>query len=263
MNALTRKRFKVRSLFNPDSRKDFQFILINTTLLMSHQPLQDQRDENQWVISYLTLRRSVGILGIALPIILLAGFSLMHKNCDLPPSISHYYYTNLGTYFTGTLCAVALFLFSYNGPQDADKYAALFASICALGVAFFPTNPYCDSCDECIRVHLNCSGLRNGMHYTFASLLFLTFAYFSLVLFTKTSDEKRPTKEKLLRNKIYKLCGWVIITCIVIIGLTSIPSIAAISFVKNFKTLTFVFEAIALFAFGYSWLIKGETFFTD
>jgi hypothetical protein len=35
---------------------------------------KNKRDESQWVISYLTLRKSVGILGIALPIVLLAGF---------------------------------------------------------------------------------------------------------------------------------------------------------------------------------------------
>ncbi|HSN07708.1 MAG TPA: hypothetical protein VLS85_01660 [Hanamia sp.] len=230
---------------------------------MQQHSHKNKRDESQWVISYLTLRKSVGILGIALPIVLLTGFWLLDKNCDYPPSISHYYYTNLGTYFTGTLCAVALFLFSYKGPEDTDKHASLFAAICALGVAFFPANPYCNSCNNCVLVHLDYSYLRNGLHYAFAGFLFLTFAYFSLVLFTKTSYEIKPTKQKLLRNKIYKFCGWVIIICITIIGLTSIPAINSIGFIKNFKPLTFIFEAIALFAFGYSWLIKGETFFKD
>ena len=63
-----------------------------------------------FVISYILLRRSIGVLGIALPMVLLIGFSIAHPDCILPPSISHYYYTMMGTYFTGTLCAVGLFL---------------------------------------------------------------------------------------------------------------------------------------------------------
>jgi hypothetical protein len=43
----------------------------------------------------------------------------------------------------------------------------------------------------------------------------------------------------------------------------NLTAVGKISFIKDFKAWTFVFEAIALFAFGYSWLIKEETFFKD
>src|SRR5487761_2372037 len=77
---------------------------------MEPLPNKNKRENAQWVISYLTLRRSVGILGIASPVILFFGFLILDPQCEFPPSISHFYFTNLGTYFTGTLCAVSLFL---------------------------------------------------------------------------------------------------------------------------------------------------------
>jgi hypothetical protein len=222
----------------------------------------EKRNENGFVISYLTLRKAVGVLGIALPVVLFFGFLLFNKNCKIPPSISHYYYTDFGTYFTGTLCAVALFLFSYKGPEKKDERAAMFAAACALGVAFCPTNAYTDVFGDCIKVSLAADKIRNGFHYGFAALLFLTFAYFSLILFTKTSDPN-PTPEKLIRNKIYKVCGWIIIAGIAGILLITFMEHTHAAAPEKLNISTFILEAIALFAFGISWLIKGETFLKD
>ncbi|MEO7961339.1 MAG: DUF998 domain-containing protein [Ginsengibacter sp.] len=220
-----------------------------------------QSPDEGYVISYQTLRKAVGIVGIALPVVLISAFVLLNPNCYLPPSLSHYYYTNLGTWFTGTLCVVAFFMFAYNGPHKIDKYASLIACICALGVAFCPANTYSDAGKNCIRVILNVSDTRNALHYGFAGLLFLTLAFFSLFLFTKTSGE--VTNEKRVRNVIYKVCGWVI--------LLSIAGIAVLTFMgKNPDVAdsqpniaTYVLETIALVAFGFSWLVKGETFFAE
>lgn len=229
---------------------------------MNQQFQITKRNESEFVISYLVLRRAVGILGIALPLVLLIDFFFLKQGCTLPPSISHYYYTSFGTYFTGTLCAVALFLYSYNGPEAMDNRAALFAAVCALGVAFIPANCYCENCDTCIRVHLDNSPFRNGIHYALAGLLFLTLAYFCLYLFTKTSPAG-PTNEKRTRNLIYKVCGITILTCIIFIPIFDFTPVGKLPVIKDFKLWTFVFEALALFAFGFSWLIKGETFFKD
>jgi hypothetical protein len=229
---------------------------------MLQPPQPNKTNESGFVISYLNLRKAVGILGIALPVVLFSGFLLLDKDCKLPPSISHYYYTNFGTYFTGTLCAVALFLFSYKGPESTDEKAAMLASACALGVAFCPTNAYKDIVGDCIRVSIPANAVRNAFHYGFAALLFLTLAYFSLVLFTKTT-EQGPTPAKRIRNKIYKICGWTIIGCVAGILLTTLMDYLHMAAPKKLDISTFILEAIALFAFGYSWLIKGETFFKD
>jgi hypothetical protein len=226
---------------------------------MTHTP-----DHNQsLIISYLTLRKAVGILGICLPFLLMIGFKLFNPDCAFPPSISHFYYTAMGNLFVGTLCAVSLFLFCYNGHDKADLIAAKLAAAFALLTAMFPTDfdafAPADLCSRIRREEPNV--VSNLVHYISASLLFATFAFFSLIQFTKTNKRGPVGEQKQKRNTVYKICGWVIVL--------SITGIALISFVndwyeklKDYKP-TFVLETVALVAFGFSWLVKGETLFKD
>jgi hypothetical protein len=221
--------------------------------------LNDPND--RLVISYLTLRKAVGILGMVLPFLLFFGYLLFDKKCTFPPSISHFYYTNMGDWFVGTLCGVALFLFCYNGHDRGDKIAAKIAAVFALLVAMFPTDfgSYADM--QCSRITDGEDKFSNAVHYISASILFSTFAFFSLVQFTKSNKPGPMGQPKKNRNTIYKICGWVIVACIVAITLLSFID-ALYQKVKAFKP-TFVLETVALLAFGFSWLIKGETFFRD
>jgi len=102
--------------------------------------------ENFDIFTYRRIRRAIGYLGISLPF-LLVGFSLISFfQTKIQPSISHYYYTNLREIFTGTLCAVGLFLIRYKGHGNAsiwknDNLLTNIAGIMAIGVALVPTNP--------------------------------------------------------------------------------------------------------------------------
>ncbi len=216
---------------------------------------------DRYVISFLTLRKLVGILGMVLPFALLLGYFLFEKGCKFPPSISHFYYTDMGNVFVGILCAVALFLFTYNGYDKRDMIAAKLAGAFALVVAMFPTNFGDYTPDECSRITEGFNSFANAMHYIGAVLLFSTFAYFSLVLFTQSSQKGNIKGQKLIRNRIYKICGWIIVVSIAAIALIGLID----SWYQALKHLkpTYVLETIALLAFGYSWLIKGETFFKD
>lgn len=225
---------------------------------------QSSNDPNKsLVISYLTLRKAVGMLGMALPFLLTFGYFFFERECTFPPSISHFYYTDLGNLFVGTLCAVSLFLFSYNGHDRGDMIAAKIAGLFALLVALFPTDfgGYAEM--VCSRMVDGENKVANLLHYISATILFSTFAFFSLVQFTKTNKRGPMAGPKRTRNLIYKVCGWVIVTCIAgiaVVGLLISPE--AYQQLKPFKP-TFVLETIALWAFGFSWLIKGETFFRD
>ena len=225
---------------------------------------QQTPDHNQsLIISYLTLRKAVGILGIMLPFLLMTGFKIVNPDCSFPPSISHFYYTDMGNLFVGTLCAVALFLFCYNGHDKADLVAAKLAAVFAILTAMFPTNfDAFTPATECSRIrNEDPNVVSNLIHYVSAALLFSTFAFFSLVQFTKTNKRGTVGEQKQKRNTVYRICGWIIVL--------SITSIALIGFVddwyeklEKFKP-TFVLETIALIAFGFSWLVKGETLFKD
>ena len=125
----------------------------------------------------------------------------------------------------------------------------------------FPTDYNSYAAVDCSRIARVENAFFNTMHYSASVLLFLTFAYFCLFLFTKSKQQGDVKGNKRIRNRIYITCG--------IILLVSISGIAIIGIVPAwYKAIAhlkpiYVLETIALLAFGYSWLIKGETFFKD
>lgn len=226
-------------------------------------PIPDPVHQKAIIISFLQLRRAIGWCGIALPIFLFGVFVFLYPHCSLPPSISHFYYTGLGTYFTGTLFAVAIFLFHYRMPANIDRIAAQVAAVAALVVACCPTNPYCNSCITCIQIEWIPHRIVTKLHYGAALVFFLVLAFFCLFLFTKTHARFPATAEKIIRNRIYKICGYTILVCICLLALQEWPA-----FVRRIPAIkwpfsTFILESIALEAFGISWLIKGETLCKD
>lgn len=215
--------------------------------------------EDPRLISFNTLRKAVGWLGLLLPAALLLCNFIFGRCHHVQDSISHYYYTIGGNLFVGILCAVALFLLSYRGyPDDKrDKYCAGLAGIAALGIAFFPTND--NSSDSCAIIHYADDSLRRGIHYSCAMVFFLLLAYMSYFLFTKSKGHK--TDRKLLRNKLYKWCGALILFFIALIAVYGFfPK--QFAFLDKYKPI-FWLEWCALIAFGTSWLIKGELFLAD
>ena len=209
------------------------------------------------VISYLTLRKCVGILGIAFPIILIVG-SLISGSCEeVQTSISSYYHTIMRDIFVGVISAIALFLFAYKG-YDNDNIAGNLASVFALGVAFFPTK-FDGPFSLCLPNSID-TKIFGTLHFVSAAGFFLVLAYFSLFLFTKSGSS--PTPEKLKRNVVYKVCGIVMLLCIVLIGVYLIFLEDKLPALQNHDPV-FWLETIALWAFGISWLVKGELLLAD
>ena len=162
------------------------------------------------LISYWTLRKAIGIIGIALPIILAVG-SFVIAGGGIQSSISGYYYTVMRGVLVGSLWSIAIFLFAYRGYEKQDNIAGKIASAAAIGVALFPTTPDFDATPL--------ESYIGKAHLTFAVIFFVILAYFSLILFRKTDPSIPPTAKKLLRNKIYTSCGYIILACIIGIGL--------------------------------------------
>ncbi len=212
-------------------------------------------DNNPILITFKELRKAIGWLGILLPFVLSIGLFVMNC-CSIQDSISQYYYTRMGSYLTGTLCAVALFLFAYKGyPGETDGKWCNFAALCALGVAFIPMQFAKGdvTCPNCI-VFTNEEAWWRVFHFISAALLFITLAYMSYFKFTKTQKDTAIDKKdkKFKRNLIYKTCGIIIFSCILILAPFLIIE-------KNkIERLTFFMESIMLIAFGTAWLVKGE-----
>ena len=209
----------------------------------------DPKDAKDYVISYNTLRIAVGILGIVLPIILYVGTILLDKETQLLNSISSYAHKRIGNGFVGIMCAVALFLYSYLGHDFKDNILGHLGATCALGVAFFPNNVP----DPWTTINI--------IHLSSAFLFFTTLILFSLWLFPKTDQEVMSTQKKN-RNKVYRICGYTMIACIVLIILYKAWLIDVWPEHGCFQPV-FWLESFALVAFGISWITKGQVIFKD
>ena len=210
-------------------------------------------NEISLVFSYLALRKTIGLLGIALPFVLSLG-ALILFHAGIQSSISSYYHTGMRDVFVGTLCVIGFFLLSYKGYERSDDIAGDLGCLFAVGVALFPTTPDVAAASS--------TRLIGYVHLAFAALFFLTLIYFSLFLFTKTGPNKSPSKRKLQRNKVYKACGYTMGICLLLITIYSFLPDTMASFLEAYKPV-YWFETLAILAFGISWFTKGEAILKD
>ncbi len=213
--------------------------------------LKAPKAEDPVVLSYLALRKAVGCVALGLPFVLAIPWWLLRDHA-LISSISGYYYTGMRNLFVGSLCAISMFMLCCRGYDWKDEIAGMLSSVFSLGVAFCPTTPDCHPTKRQCDIGI--------VHYIFAALLFLTLAYFCLVLFQMSAENKKVTRKKLQRNRVYTICGYAILASILLLLVFKFTHATHL-----FWTIgpTFFFETTSLIAFGVAWLIKGETFLKD
>jgi hypothetical protein len=203
------------------------------------------------------MRRMIGILGIALPIVVVVG-GLIQGKIEIQPSISGYYYTNMRDFFIGILCIVSIFLISYKGYEKIDNLIGNLSGIFALGMVLFPTE-MCNGESSSVGIFLLNDNISGYIHLVFGFLFFVTLSYNSIFLFTK----RQPghfSEAKRRRNFIYRFCGSIMILATLLIVVYTL-FLRNTAFDKIYPVL--ILETISLFAFGISWLVKGNTFFKD
>lgn len=227
--------------------------------------------ENELVLSFLAVRRALGLLGLALPISLLLVALLTDE--PMHPSISEFYHGRARDLFVGILCAIGVFMWAYVGYPPArpgewptDQLISRIAAVAAFGVALIPTG---DNLAAGGSVMADCTLLQcwlgeansRMLHYISAAIFFICLAVFCLVLFQRNGG-KPVDAEKAARNRIYAICGWVIVLSMLALaayGLVYRGRDAVGQAAMDRTYLVFVFESIGIIAFAISWLVKGET----
>ena len=115
-------------------------------------------------------------------------------------------------------------------------------AVAALAVALSPTA--CDGCEKTAAAFI---------HYGAASVMFAILAYFCLGPFRRHTAGKGGKRG--LRARIYGLCGWTIILCMV----TEVTATVAWTYGVGIPAgITFWTESIALGAFGVAWIVSGK-----
>lgn len=241
---------------------------------------QRNKDKNELIISYLSLRKTVGWIGSLLPVALITG-NVIFFTTSLPGSMSGYYYTHMRDLFVGALCALGVFLVAYAGYDEVDRWITNIAGLGAIGVAFCATKPpVCAagarSCAAPWVRHLSAGQQAVGdLHLFFAAVTFIALGLMALRFaksaptpageapmariqyglgFGKPGSEYRSPQRKR-RIVAYRACGFTVLTCVVLAAASNLLPAS----VKADAPWLFVFEALAVFAFGISWFVKGQT----
>jgi len=214
-------------------------------------------DQNM-VISYLSLREAIGVLGLSLPIVLWLGG--WFGQSEIQPSISHFYHSPMRDIFVGYLFAISVFLMAYRGYDVIDLRSGRIAGSAGVGVALLPT---VEGFDHCLsQPATETAKLIGNFHYLSAGIFFLTLAFFCFFLFTKGQPGATPTPMKLWRNRVYRICGSIIVLCLAAIAILTLSSDQSCPTPQVLPPI-FTLEAIAVIAFGFSWLVKGEAILQD
>jgi hypothetical protein len=216
------------------------------------------RKNQEPVVSYLTLRRCIGILGMLLPFVMMLGGLIQQPG--IRSSISDYYYSNMRDFFVGLMCAVGLFLVTYKGYDNVDDLVSTASGIFAFGVAAFPTCRL-DGTHGPEGIFLINDVYTKYAHLACAALFFLLLALNSIFLFTKTGgDAGQRTSRKRMRDAVYIFCGVAILVSLA--GIILYVFFFEKSAVSRYNPVLFL-ETVSLAAFGLSWLVKGDTIFRD
>lgn len=215
-------------------------------------------DRADIVRSYYRVRQALGILGLILPVLLIAGGLVSLGGIE--PSISDYYHTILRDILVGVMTAIAVFLIAYpghhrqSGEVFSDDRITTMAGIAALGVAFFPNEHRLaivtlESPAQLILGHR----MAAIGHYVSAVVFLTLLAVMCLGKFARTA---RPA-----RRRIYRICGWIILAmtlATIVASWFKIRGPAGPQAVVNDGLLVLWFEAVAVWAFAVAWLVKGR-----
>lgn len=200
---------------------------------------------NKLSVTVYTKRMKVmiGLLGMFLPW-LVALITL-----SWPQSVSITYYSQyaVGTFMV-VLGSAGILLINYKGYELIDDITATIAGIFGILICLFPMTYLPDPSAPTGILHLP-STSSNVIHCISAVGFFGALAFMSFFLFTKTDGNM--TTQKKIRNIIYRVCGIGMLASFSLFGLNYIPGV-------NIYNLVWIVEAIALFFFGLSWIVKAD-----
>ncbi|GAA6136742.1 DUF998 domain-containing protein [Arenicella sp. 4NH20-0111] len=242
--------------------------------------------ENQKVLDRLAAL--VGFVAISLPLIMIIG-GTVGGSC-FRDSISHFYHAQfLGGFFVGLLFFIGGFLLAYSGDHWMETIGSTIAGLGAFGVALFPTaGAGCEAQTSFLsRVFVNVSnkadngvyevtaveqgqryfelfGAASEYHMIGAGIVFIYLGLFCIIVLRRVIPEKHGAgtnmvSTKRARNAVYFWCGVIILFSVAVLGLKGRVFDDDLVW-WNSLNLTFWVELVALWAFGFAWIIKGRIF---
>jgi hypothetical protein len=207
--------------------------------------------------SYMWTRLFVGIIGIAMPIALLAGDPLLFDERSIRGSLSAYYHSGMRDWFVGSLCAIGVGLFTYMGTRlgSFDNWVSTVAGTCAIVVAFFPTNTVAGQMPTRLQVELG-EVLVARIHFSFAAIFIALLGLMCLRF--GLGDGRRPDRTAMQRRAwrtVHITCAGAIWLSVASVGVTLLANL-------SISHAILIGEVVAVVAFGLSWFFKGSELFS-
>ena len=201
------------------------------------------------------MRRWIGILAIAFPILLLifAGFPMQ-------TSLSATYWTPANTIFVSLLVTMGIFLLSYHGYDKRDDWISGIAGASMIGVAMFPCLG--STVPDYAFMFLS-PNVTHIIHIVFSAITFGLLGVMSIWQFTQGHADipNVDNSQKHKMNRVYRICGYTIFGLIIAaIPLNFIPAVAKFTYPIR---LWYWLESGIVWAFGVSWIVKGKMLWRD
>lgn len=206
------------------------------------------------LVSYIGVRRAIGLIGMLLPIALVLGGWLAY-GIEPQDNISSYYHTPVRDIFVGAMCAISCFLFCYRGYDGIERLTGYCGSGAALGVALFPLDANSDPLFQ--------RSVIGYLHTVSGGIFFLTLAIYALYHFPKHSAEQSDVALVRSRNFVYQTSGVVILISIAAMGCYLFLLSAERKALLNHYNLLLWMECVAVWAFAAAWLTKGHAILAE
>ena len=196
--------------------------------------------------TFLLLRKAIGWIGTLLPIVVIVGDAAFSAG-PLPNSLSDYYYTPMRNILVGALCVLGVFLLLYDVSVRVDRWITNAAGIGVLGVAFLPGSPPVP--------HLTTSQeVIGNLHVFFASIAFLGLAATMWRFSYAVSDGPQAPPPSPRSALFYRVSACVMLGFVLLSGVAILLPLS----IQNSTLAIYDTEAVAIFTFGISWLVKGR-----
>lgn len=198
--------------------------------------------------SYIIIRKSIGYLGILLPLLLIGGGLILNSG-KIERSLSSYYHNNMGDVFVLVMGAAGMLLIAYRGREKIIRGLTTLGGVLALLIVLFPT--HVQGIEDPYGVFKVDPGLSGKIHMISAILFFIVLGVISFWRFTDHDPSSAEDRRKL--DKWYRLLGLTILICALIYLLSVI-------FCGESTAIhpILIAETVGLEAVGLTWLIKGS-----
>jgi hypothetical protein len=195
-----------------------------------------------YVRSYVFMRFWIGVLGFALPPLLVFLEPILFDGQPFPrSSLSSYYYSGVRELFVGLLCAIGVFLVVYKvAERTREGRVSTYAGLAVIVVALFPTGKPGAGYPSTPLQDLLGVGTVETIHFLFAGAFILLLALVSYY-FGKYRPERR---------RLHWVCAGLIVAALALAayaGYTGDPD----------RGILYA-EWIAVWAFATSWLATVE-----